>query len=174
VAILYREGERRKRDAARQARADRQRLDRHSPKDWNLKKAVFSVMRQAVEAAAGNLGLVSAHTLFYHVRPLIQEFTRRELTSDYFEQPLLPAYRREVAPLPEVYYEPRGTLYEPHTGKAVPLGTREVGSYTFPAWLYDKILFVEKKGLWPVIEAARLVERYDLAVVAGEGYATEA
>src|SRR5262249_9394033 len=92
VATLYREGERRKRDAARQARADRQRLERHAPKDWSLKKAVFFVMRQAVEAAAGSLGLVSAHTLFYHVRPLIQEFTSRELTSDYFEQTLLPAY----------------------------------------------------------------------------------
>jgi hypothetical protein len=173
---LYREAERRRKDAARQERADRRaaRAAGRPAADWSLIRAVFQVMRQAVKAAAGALGRVSAHTLFYHVRPLIQPLTGRELTSDYFEQTLLPAYRREVGPLPEVYYEPRGILYEPHTGKAVPLGTREVESYTFPAWLYDKILFIEKKGLWPVIEAARLAERYDMAVVAGEGYATEA
>jgi DNA topoisomerase VI subunit B len=173
---LYREAERRRKDAARQERADR-RIElaaRQSKPNWTLKDAVFHVMREAVQAAAGSLGRVSAHTLFYHVRPRIQPYTDRELTSDYFEQTLLPAYRREVGPLPEVYYEPRGVLYEPHTGKAIPLGTREVESYNFPSWLYDKILFVEKKGLWPVFEAARLAERYDMAVVAGEGYASEA
>jgi hypothetical protein len=73
-----------------------------------------------------------------------------------------------------LYYEPRGTLYEPHTGNEVPLGTRQVSAYHFPAWLYDKILFVEKKGLWPVLKTARLAEQYDMAIVAGEGYSTEA
>jgi hypothetical protein len=171
---VYREGEQRRKDAARQERADRQREREARSHEWSLKRAVFEVMREAVRKSAGGLGRVSAHTLFYHVRPLIQQYTDRELTSDYFEQTLLPAYQREVEPIPEVYYEPRGTLYEPHTGGAVPLGTREVERYAFPSWLYDKILFVEKKGLWPVFEAARLAERYDMAVVAGEGYATEA
>ncbi len=170
---LYREEERRRKDAARQERADRAR-ERAADTDWSLKQAVFEVMPRAVQKSAGELGRVSAHTLFYHVRPLIQAYTSRELTSDYFEQTLLPAYQREVRAIPEVYYEPRGTLYEPHTGKAIPLGTMEVESYVFPSWLYDKILFVEKKGLWPVFEAARLAERYDMAIVAGEGYATEA
>jgi hypothetical protein len=173
VKDLYREEERRRKDAARQARADRAH-ERAAENIWNLKSAVFAVIPEAVRAAAGELDQVSAHTLFYHVRPLIQTYTDRELSSDYFEQTLLPAYRREVGPIPEVYYEPRGTLYEPHTGKAVPLGTREVDQYTFPSWLYDKILFVEKKGLWPVFEAARLAERYDMAIIAGEGFATEA
>jgi len=65
-------------------------------------------------------------------------------------------------------------LYEPHTGHALPLGTREVRDYLFPSWLYDKILYVEKKGVWPIIKDARLAERYDMAIVAGEGFATEA
>ncbi len=47
-------------------------------------------------------------------------------------------------------------------------------AYVFPSWLYDKILYVEKKGVWPILQSARLAERYDMAVVAGEGYATEA
>jgi hypothetical protein len=76
--------------------------------------------------------------------------------------------------MPLIYRDPRGVLYEPHTGKAVYLGTREVDSYHFPSWLYDKILYIEKKGFWPVIEAARLAEKYDMAIICGEGYACEA
>ena len=171
---LYREGERRRKDAARQERADRGRERQARPQEWSLKDAVFHVMAQAVRDAAGELGIVSAHTLFYRVRPLVQEYTSKVLTSDYFEQKLLPAYQQTVARIPEVYYEPRGTLYEPHSGLAVPLGTREVEDYEFSLWLYDKILFVEKQGLWPVFQAARLAEKYDMAIVAGEGYATEA
>jgi DNA topoisomerase VI subunit A len=56
---------------------------------------------------------------------------------------------------------------------AIPLGTREVESYAFPSRLYDKILFVERKDLWPVSQAAGLAEKYDRAIVAGEGYAIE-
>jgi hypothetical protein len=96
------------------------------------------------------------------------------LKSNYFEQKLLPCYQQERGPIPGLYYEARGTLYEPHTGREVALGTRDVESYDFPPWLYDKILFIEKQGLWPIFKEARFAERYDMAIVAGEGYATEA
>jgi len=86
----------------------------------------------------------------------------------------MPAYEREVRKLPGVYYEARGTLHEPHTGNKVELGTREVEGYTFPTWVYDKILFVEKQGLYPPLATARLAERYDMAIIAGEGFATVA
>src|SRR5262249_11203427 len=98
----------------------------------------------------------------------------KPLDYDYFSQTLLIEYQRQGGKLLGLYYDPRGVLYEPHTGRAVPLGTQEVEAYIFPAWLYDKILYVEKKGVWPILQTARLAERYDLAVVAGEGYATEA
>src|SRR5262249_17805348 len=109
-----------------------------------------------------------------------QQWDCPQLQSSYFEQDLLPAYEREHGPIllpdgrPAIYREARGTLYEPHTGKAVALGTCDVEDYRFPSWLFDKILFIEKQGLWPVFQDARLAERYDMAIVAGEGYATEA
>ena len=61
---------------------------------------------------------------------------------------------------------------EPHTGKQIPLGTREVDAYDMPELLYDKILYVEKKGMHPIFREARLAERYDLAIVCAEGYAS--
>jgi hypothetical protein len=173
---LYAEGERRKRDAARQERADQQRERRRRDDETDLYQACCQVMDEAVDklTSGGQYPRYSAHTLFYNVRPRIQPYTSRELKSHYFEQTLLPRYQREVKRLPGLYYEPRGVLYEPHTGVAVPLGTREVEEYHFPLWLYNKILFVEKKGLWPVFQDARLAERYDMAIIAGEGFASVA
>jgi hypothetical protein len=47
-------------------------------------------------------------------------------------------------------------------------------TYQFPSWLYDKILYVEKKGVWPIFQSAQLAEHYDMAIIAAEGYACEA
>jgi hypothetical protein len=180
VKTLYKEEERRKKDAARQERADEERLREERRGEWPLNRAVYHVLPEAVTKATGGTSRTSAHTLYYHVRPLIQPYTSRTLSSDYFEQNLLPAYQRERGALllpdgrPAIYYESRGTLIEPHTEHELPLGTREVEGYRFPAWLYDKILLVEKTGLWPVLQDAKLAERYDMAIVASEGYATEA
>ena len=170
---LYKEEEKRRKDAARQQRADRDR--RSATRETSLIDAVFAVMEEAVAKATGNGSLpTSARNLFYQVRSLIQRYTSKELKYEYFSQDLLPRYQEEHGPIPGLYYDPRGVLYEPHTGKAVPLGTREVEEYRFPAWLFDKILYVEKKGLWPVLRDARIAERHDMAVLAAEGYATEA
>jgi DNA topoisomerase VI subunit B len=170
---LYREQERRKRDAAKQARADRNRAKK--PRKGELRDSVFEVLPEALRIGTGDGEYpISAHTLYYKVRPLIQPLTSLELTSDYFEQSLLPLFQRCVGTEYQVYYEPRGILHEPHTRIQVPLGTREVEAYVFPDFLYDKILFIEKKGLWPVLEKARLGELFDMAIIAGEGYASEA
>jgi DNA topoisomerase VI subunit B len=172
---LYRRWERRKKDAAREERADREREREKRTAEMTLVEAVFRVIPEAMDKASGGGEYrVSAHTLFYHVRPLVQQYTSRPLESGYFEQGLLPRYQRDHGPIPGLYYEARGTLYEPHTDQEVPLGTRDVESYHFPLWLYDKILFIEKQGLWPIFKKARFAERYDMAIVAGEGYATEA
>jgi DNA topoisomerase VI subunit B len=176
---LYEEGERRKKDAARQAQRDDARRTAATKaaraERWNLNDAVFAVMEEAWAAATGNGAQpASARTIFYQARPLIQDYTTEKLKDTYFTQTLLPDYQREVRELPNVYYEPRGTFHEPHTGVTVPLGTREVDAYDFPRWTYNKILFIEKKGLWPPLQAAQLAERYDMAIVAGEGLATVA
>jgi hypothetical protein len=117
---------------------------------------------------------VSSRTLYYQVRPLVQRHTSRELDYTYFSQQLLTEYQKVHGKIDGLYYDPRGVLYEPHSGNTVQLGTREVEAYRFPHWLYNKIIYVEKRGLWPILQQARLAERYDMAVVAAEGYSTEA
>src|ERR1043165_8167620 len=110
---LYKEGERRKRDAAREERSAKERHHQNS-NSMPLKQAVEKVMAEAVNQATGNGALpVSAHTLFYHVRPLVQKYNdHRQLKSNYFEQVLLPAYQRKHGVIPRLYYEPRGRSEE--------------------------------------------------------------
>jgi hypothetical protein len=176
VKDLYQEAEQRRKNAARaerNARA-RERQTLHAP-PWTLKDAVFEVLPEAWRhASGGGQYRVSSRFLYYPVRKLIQRWTTKDLDYDYFSQDLVIAYQRQYGSLRGLYYDPRGVLYEPHTGKAIPLGTREVEGYQFPTWLYDKILYVEKKGVWPIFQDAQLAERYDMAVIAAEGYATEA
>ncbi|KUK32064.1 MAG: ATP-binding region ATPase domain protein [Thermoanaerobacterales bacterium 50_218] len=172
---IYKEEKRRERDAARAEKAEREREKALRRLERTLKDAVFHVLPEALEKATGGSKYpVSARTLFYQVRPLIQAYTSKELDYNYFSQQLLVEYQELFGPLQLLYYDPRGYLYEPHTGRTLALGTREVESYDFPEWTFDKILYVEKKGIWPVLQAANLTERYDMAVVAAEGYATQA
>ena len=172
----FQEEERRRTDAARAERSAREReRQRTETRTWTLKDAVFEVLREAWQHATGHDQYpVSSRFLFYPVRKLIQRWTSKDLDYDYFSPDLLIEYQRQHGPLRGLYYDPRGVLYEAHSGKAIPLGTREVDAYQFPAWLYEKILYVEKKGVWPILQAAALAERYDMAVIAAEGYATEA
>ena len=133
---------------------------------WTLKDAVFEVMEEA-KAVAGHV--VAARTLYYKVRPLIQEFTDKELKYEYFSQTLLPEYERTVAPLPGLYYEARGALHHPHDDQVIPLGTREVEAYIPPSWQFDKVLYIEKEGLEAQLAPYRLGERYDMAIIYGKG-----
>jgi Topoisomerase 6 subunit A/Spo11, Toprim domain len=169
---LAKEKKQRERDAAR---ARRYAVAQRSERETTLKEAVFEVLEAAVAKATGNGAYtVSARTLYYQVRSLIQQHTDKELQYGYFSQTLLTEYRDTYGPVDGLTYDPRGVLKEPHTGGSVKLGTAEVASYRLPKWTFDKILYVEKKGLEPIFDTARFAERYDMAIAYGEGYAVEA
>jgi hypothetical protein len=143
-----------------------------------LKDAVYEVLPNAIEnATASGTYSVSARDLFYAVRPLVIEIATKEFGPkqyNYFAQTLLMQYEEDYGPIDGLYREPRGVLYEPHTGKTVPLGTHDVAKYQFPDWTYNKILYIEKKGIAEQLKPSKLAERYDLAIIAAEGYASEA
>jgi hypothetical protein len=176
---LYRE----KRQADRADRAERRAADEArraaARSKMTKKEAVFAVIPEAVRQQRDGTDLpFSAHSLFYKIRPLfLQLLPGESLTASYCEQTLIPAHEREHGPIAGMYREPRGELHEPHDPdglRTIPLGTREVAAYVPPAWTYDTILVVEKAGLWPVLEAARIADRYDMAIVTSEGFAAEA
>jgi hypothetical protein len=161
------------RDSSRRWRR-RQRLYQYRDYDY-VKDVVFQAMEEAIDRASGG-GQVEfpARNLFYAMRPLVQQAdTARELTASYFDN-LIKEYEQSHGPIPGMYRDPRGWMIEPHTGNRVPLGTREVGGYEFPKLLFDKLLYVEKKGFAPLFEAYDIPAKYDLAIASSKGYAVEA
>jgi histidine kinase/DNA gyrase B/HSP90-like ATPase/DNA topoisomerase 6 subunit A-like protein len=178
----------RRREAAEERRSDRmaaaaaerkarERRQAERARRLTVREAVFRVIREAVRQARDGSDLpFSAHTLFYKIRPLALALLPpgTKIKSKYIEQVLIPEHEREHGRIAGMYRDPRGTLHEPHTGREIPLGTREVRAYVPPTWTYDKILVIEKAGLWPAVQAAGIAERYDMAVITSEGYSAEA
>ena len=140
-----------------------------------LKYAVFEAMPEAIARASGGGSLpFTVRQLYYQIRPLLTSATDRELDYAYFTPPLVTEYEQEHGPILGLLYDARGNLREPHTGRVVPLGTAGVGGYAIPDWTFNKVLYVEKEGFSGIFEAAKLAERYDLAIMGGKGYATRA
>lgn len=92
-------------------------------------------------------------------------------------------------------WDDRGHFVEPHTGKAFGLGTLNVrdyiASYASPAFedagfadaaikthgpegRYGGVLYIEKEGFMPLLERARLAEKYDVAIMSCKGMSVTA
>jgi hypothetical protein len=175
-----REGKRRLRNKRSQEREPRPKGEQQ----MTLKDATAAVLEEAWKHTTGNGSLpVGVRRLFYAVRSRIPALTTNRFDPKtgykYFSQELLPKYQQRRVDegkerLAGIYYDPRGKLHEPHGGRTVDLGTREVEEYEFPSYVFNKLLYVEKKGQFPLLKAAKLMERYDMGIVTGEGFSTVA
>src|SRR5215217_6815940 len=167
---LYKEAKRQE----RAARPPRRTYYVPAPKVY-IKDIVFEVLTQAIMNAGTNF---SARDLYYATRALAYNHSEWEigkaLDYTYFSQGLLTEYQEERGLIAGLWRDPRGHLHEPHTGNSVALGTREIAAYQFPEYTFDKILYVEKEGELPKLQAAKLGERYDMAICSGKGQPTEA
>lgn len=171
IKPLYQEGEKTKKTR----RASSRRYYYAPEPTVSQKKIVFSVLAAAIRNAGA---FFSARDLYYATRPLCYAHWEweegKELKYKYFSQTLLTEYQEHHGPIIGLWRDPRGNLHEPHTGGTVAIGTREIAAYEFPEYSFDKILYVEKEGEWPKLQAARLAERYDMAVASAKGYPVEA
>jgi len=170
IKPIYKEGERQKRAARRP------RTTYYAPEPKiSQKDIVFQVLPRAIRNAGANF---SARDLYYATRPLVYKHSDwddgKELQYSYFSQTILTEYQERHGLIPGLWRDPRGSLHEPHTGRSIGLGTIEVANYEFPEYTFDKILYVEKEGEWPKLQAARLAERYDMAIASTKGYPVEA
>jgi len=170
VKPLYKEAKRQE----RASRSPRRTYYAPEPKVYQ-KDIVFEVLPRAIRNAGANF---NTRDLYYAARPLCYAHAEWErgkvLDYGYFSQTLLTEYQEQRGLIDSLWRDPRGHLHEPHTGKSVALGTREVAAYEFPEYTFDKILYVEKEGELSKLKAARLAERYDMAICSGKGQPTEA
>lgn len=169
----------------------------HRPvrRGMSIKDAAYTVMAEAYLAASANGTLpANARQIMYAARPRILEMTgQAKLNDAYFTQTLLPAYIEEhpdIAGNWDVVYDARGHLVEPHTDHSLPLGTLHVREYLQrkrrsdtsivgtatglhptkgPGDRYGAVLFIEKEGFEPLLRAAQIAERFDVAVMSTKG-----
>lgn len=178
LKTFYEQGKRIERDAVKEQRRiekEEARLEREERGETDaMNEAVDTVLWDAyIETTQNETLPVSARDLYYVVRRWIQGYTSEELNYSYFTKLLVKWQQDHETKLTKLYYDPRGYLIEPD-GTTIQLGTREVEEYEFPAWKYNKIMFVEKKGWIESLLTANIHKRFDIAIVASEGYATEA
>lgn len=134
--------------------------------------------------------------IYYAARPSVLRATgKATLDSGYFTQTLLPAYIEERRVESDIVWDDRGHFREPHTRLEIGLGTLNVRHYIGslgdlkvnpaaiasasvstkgPAGRFGAALFIEKEGFWPVLEAARISERFDIAPMSTKGMSVTA
>ena len=127
----------------------------------------------AIEKTGGRQYRYSNRQLFYTVRgTLAPQGIAPEW--DWFCKVITDHEDEQGHDLPGMYRDDRGTLYHPHTGETIPLGTRSVEAYQRPAWTFNKILYCEKEGFFPILIDAQWPERHDFALLTSKGYASRA
>jgi hypothetical protein len=176
----------------REASALIRRATMWKPRRIDIKEACWHYMEQAyLRASGGGRYPATARQVMYAIRQQVQEMTGKRLNDQYFTQTLLPDYIAETGVEWDVVYDDRGHLQEPHEDRAViGLGTLSVRNYMNqghrlmafslkgfpemvtvkgPGYRYGAILFIEKEGFLPLLETARIAERYDLAIMSSKG-----
>lgn len=111
--------------------------------------------------------------MFYLLRPHILDEIDRELKYEWFGQ-IITRYENEHGDIPGLYRDNRGVLYHPHLHEEIPLGTMMVEKYRRPKWKFNKILYCEKEGFFPILKDVKWPERHDCALLTSKGHASRA
>ena len=177
---------------------------RYETKHDTIRRLAFEVMEAAYEKASGGGRYpANARQIYYAARPSIiagmegTVFQRSGVNSQYFTQTLLKDYLEIHSPSWDVVYDARGHFAEPHTGRTIDIGGLEVRRYvagftggefeerpdldlracidtTGPSLRYGGVLFIEKEGFGPLLAAAQIAERFDVAIASTKGMPTAA
>jgi hypothetical protein len=177
----------------RPRRSDVDRLRGYPPRT-TVKEVAFRVMEEAYQKASGGGRYpANARQIYYAARPaILAEADTDEVDSRYFTQDLLKDYLERRRPAWDVVWDARGHITEPHTGESVGLGGIDVRDYigrfsdggfdeappfrpdpeiptVGPLLRYGGVLFIEKEGFDPLLKAAKIAERFDLAIASTKG-----
>ncbi|WP_345822906.1 hypothetical protein ABC766_32025 (plasmid) [Methylobacterium fujisawaense] len=160
--------------AARRARGAMPRQPSAVAAGTTHKDIILRNLDAAVAKASGDGQYrFNQRQLFYVLRPIVIGVTGKEPSWENFCK-IVTDYEAENEDIPGMYRDPRGTLYHPHLGQDISLGTLAVEQYERPAWTFGQILYLEKEGFFEALKAARWPERHDCALVTSKGFTTRA
>jgi hypothetical protein len=155
---------------ARRVRQSQPRGDRA----LNIKTVVLAHMEEGIREASGDRRLrFHWRQVLYRLRPIVMNRLGLKLQDNYFNQ-LVTEYEAERGEEQKAYRDPRGTLYLPHTGDTIPLGTLQVEDFSRPEWQFNKLIYIEKEGFSETLKDAGFAERHDCAIMSAKGFSTRA
>jgi hypothetical protein len=158
------------------------------------------ILPEAYKHASGGRYSVAKRQLYYACREQFKERTDRELEYGYFAGTLLVQFLNRHPELNwKITADPRGTLWIPNAAEEVrvPIGTLDVNAHLAtrnkpgdpdsvnpelqrewpslaPNQRYQGVLYIEKEGFQPLLEEARIAEKYSLAIMSCKGQSTVA
>jgi hypothetical protein len=137
----------------------------------NHKSIVLECLDEAIWLT-GSGKRFSQRQLFYKVRDIVQKTGAGELKWSNFQK-IITDHENEIGhDIPLMTRDDRGTVYHPHTGEMMSLGTLMVEVYKPPDWTYNKVLFIEKEGFFPILIGEKWPERRDCCLITAKGQAT--
>ena len=154
------------------------RIAKHKAPTSGEKVSQKDVILKHLAAAAASLSgngtcLFSLRQLFYAIRPHLIRAIGREPSYGTFSR-IIGEHEDDHGDIDNLYRDDRGCFYHPHTKETIHLGTRAVSQYRRPLWGFNKVLYCEKEGFFPILQQAGWPERFDCALLTSKGYATRA
>lgn len=144
------------------------------PEGLTQKSIFLSHLEEGVAKASGDGAYrFNQRQLFYVLRPFVIESLGAEPSWENFCR-IITDYEEQHGDIRGIYRDPRGTLYHPHIGQDIALGTLAVEQYRRPDWTFNKVLYIEKEGFFEALKAAKWPERHDCALVTSKGFSTRA
>jgi len=133
-----------------------------------IKQAVFIALPSAIDHTSSHGKYkFKVRQLWYKVRALLPPDLVPEY--DYFTPKLTSEYEERFGKIPGMLKEANAELHVPHQDTVIPLSTEEVESYEVPDHVYNKILYVEKRGFKDVLIANNFHNKYDIAIIGAQG-----
>ena len=171
----------------------------NASKPVSIKDAAHAIMAKAYAAVSEGDLPAEARQIYYAARgEILRRTGAGSVNADYFTQSLLVDFMSEH---PDecagwnVTFSDRGHFTEPHTGHQIGLGTLAVREYVDsyakphlieggfagpqiktrgPEGRFGGILCVEKEGFEPLLEQARIANRFDLSIMSCKGMSVTA
>jgi hypothetical protein len=138
------------------------------------KDIVLDNLNHAIATVSGDGGFrFNQRQILYVIRKIVRDEIGKTLTTANFDN-IITDHENEHGEIPLMYREPRGSIYHPHRGETITLGTLTVENYERPVWTYNKILYIEKEGWLEALKAVRWPERHDCTLMSSKGFTTRA
>ena len=142
------------------------------------KKVTFDILPQAIAFVSSNCEYsYRQRQLWYVLRTIFDKkgWSQYSPNYDYFGDKIIPeAKSKPGINLSKLLKEANAELHEPRNTIPIYLSTEGQENYEIPLWKYNKILYIEKRGFRDVIITNHFHEKFDLAVIGGQGESSEA